>query len=80
MSVSVSGFCQDGIFRITQPFVTDLGKGMHNHELECHAKKIIADIQSHGHKEGSYMCATPENEKKKCSCVVNLPSLKEIQI
>ena len=56
--------------------MTDLGKGMHNHELECHAKKIIADIQSHGHKEGSYMCATPENEKKKVQLCGKSPLLK----
>ena len=44
--------CPENICGTSQPFKTKLGMGVHHHEPECDAQKMICCLQGQGHSEG----------------------------
>ena len=45
MCLSVQAFCSDSILRTAQPFITQLVMVVHHHELECQAKRLVANFK-----------------------------------
>ena len=52
--VRMSMFVQMKSFKPPKHFVSKLGIGMHRHELDCHAKRLVCYFQGQGHSKGSY--------------------------